>query len=130
MKMKIEKVSHILAVWKAGITKFLFPDFLVSELDPVKILEDRGHLLPPIREQYRPQMDALVDKILDSDVPASIWSRLRKVDPMLMALYFDRVQAATHALEKLSSPEKPEYGQFPDSWHALSRLLLMQKPFQ
>lgn len=128
MKMKYENIDLVIATWRAGVENLLFPPDVVDELDPAAKLDGWGDELPVIREEYRDKVDAFIDSVFELETPPSLWSLLRKTDPMLVAFYYDRILAATFSLEQVK--QTMPVVQVPESWETLSRLLLFQKLFQ
>jgi len=102
----------------------LFPEELFDKLRPLDILNAWGDELPLIREELRAQVDAFIEQSLDCYTPAGHWLSLCKIDPRVMALYCDRLNAATFSL-KLQVREK-EAVEIPDSWPTVVGLLLFQ----
>jgi len=125
MKKKVIESAHFYNVWRTGVEELLFPGSLVKELNPSKILEDWGERVIQKRIIHRAAVNDLIEKIVDFDVLESIWSILLQAPPDIMALYYDRVEAATHALDY--AKDKKEYFEIPESWETVVRGLLLQK---
>jgi len=126
MKTKIINMEHLKAIWDAGVKNILFPDALVNKLNPQKIIDAQGDNFPAIRESRRAEIDAVIEELISSDTPEMLSARLLEIDPMIVALYFDRIQAATFALGSADS----EIVEIPESWYTLISFLLQQKLFQ
>ena len=127
MKMRYIKTDLLLKTWLAGVDTVLFPPALIAELRPETFFEQPGFDLPGEREKNRARVDALIARLIDSDTPQILHEELRKTEPSLTALYYDRIQAATFALEQRPQDQIVE---IPDSWYELVRLLLHQKLFR
>lgn len=127
MKMKYIETELLHKTWLAGIENVLFPSSLIKELHSQDILE-KWDDLPFKREQYRDQVDVLIAKVIDSDTPEYVQVLLRKTDPKIVALYFDRLVAASFALDMIRQQMK--VAEIPESWETTIRLLLFQKLFQ
>ena len=128
MKTKYIKSDHLFSVWTTGVEELLFPRHLVKELNPAKTLEDWGYSVIEKRKVHRAAVDSLINKLLDRYTPEYILNTLRQTDPTIVALYFDRVEAATHALETVIKEKK--MCEIPESWHSVVSGLLLQKIFQ
>lgn len=128
MKTEFKNTELILETWKAGVNALLFPDILIKELNPVFILDELDDDLPDMREKFRDDVDVFISRVFELEIPQELWTLLRKTDPKIVALYYDRILAATYSLEivKKKAPE----AEVPESWNTLSRLLLFQKLFQ
>jgi len=114
--------------WKAGVDALLFPPDLVKDLHPDEYLGVFGENLPDIREKFRDDVDIFIGSIFELENPETLWKLLRKTDPRIMALYYDRILAANHSLERVRNQKSVV--NVPESWDTLSRMLLFQKLFQ
>jgi hypothetical protein len=74
----------------------------------------------------RPPINVVIEDLINSDTPQVLSVRLLELDPMIAALYFDRIQAAGFALSALDA----QAVEIPESWFSLTLLLLEQKMFQ
>lgn len=126
MKLRIINTELLKATWESGARNVLFPDALVRNLNPQILIDAQGDNFPAIRESRRAEIDVLIEELISSDTPEMLSAKLLEIDPMSVALYYDRIQAANFALESLDQ----EMVQIPDSWYALTLLLLQQKMFQ
>jgi len=126
MKTRLINADLLKAVWDESVKSVLFPDVLVNTLNPQKIIDAQGENFPAIRESRRNEIDAIIDDLVSSDTPEMLSARLLELDPMIAALYFDRIQAASFALETFDL----ETVEIPESWYTLTLLLLQQKSFQ
>lgn len=127
MKTEIKSTGLILETWKMGVENLLFPDFLINELQPVKIIDEWEDDLQKIREKFRDDVDVFIERIFDLETPQELWILIRKTDPTIMALYYDRILAATYSLDQIK--QEKEFAAVPESWDTLNRALLFQKPF-
>jgi len=129
VKEKKINPALLLETWKVGVNALLFPDDIGRELRPDVLLEKWSDIMPSIRERRRDEVDFFVAQVLDADTPEGLWTLLRKTDPELVALYVDRLEAATFVLIQLVK-EGFEEVCVPASWHELTKRLLYQKPLQ
>ena len=129
VKEKKINPALLLETWKVGVNVLLFPDDIASELRPDVLLEKWSDIMPSTREQRRDEVDFFVAQVLDADTPEGLWTLLRKTDPELVALYVDRLEAATFALMQIA---QEDFGEVcvPESWYELTKRLLYQKPLQ
>lgn len=111
-----------------SIEAMFFPDTLFEELRPDRQIELWDDELPVMRESLRAKVDEFVDGLFDFDNPEELWSALRKTDSRIVALYFDRLNAATFALKE--SLKGKDLVQIPDSWPTTVALLLSQRLIQ
>jgi len=126
MVTKIISIKLLLATWEAGVNNVLFPVDLVTQLNPQKIIDTQGDNFPAIRESRRAEIDSFIEDLISSDTPELLAEKLRKTDQLTVSLYFDRIQAATFALES-SNEEQVEVS---ESWYDVTLSLLQQKFFQ
>ncbi len=127
------KTRHIhtellLETWLATVSTLLFPSFLEDELRPFDLLNEWGDTLRGKREAYRVEVDLLIDRLLEIDIPENYWQVLREVDPTISALFFDRIQEATYGLETIK--KAASVTEIPESPQTLIAFLLLQKLFQ
>lgn len=108
-----------------SIEATFFPDALFNELRPDKQIELWDDELPIMRECLRAEVDAFIERLFDFDKPEELWKALRKTDPRIVSLYFDRLNAATFAL-KLTLRDVQSV-QIPDSWPTFVAQALFQK---
>jgi hypothetical protein len=127
MKTEIKSTELILETWKMGVENLLFPDFIINDLQPVKILDAWDDDLPKIRTELRVDVDIFINRIFELETPQELWTLLRKTDQKIMALYYDRILAATYTLDQIK--QENEFADVPESWDTLNRALLFQKPF-
>lgn len=102
MKTRFIKVDMLLAVWDAAVATTMFPDDMRREMRPDETLESWGDSLPEMREQYRAKVDEFIEAVLDADSVAEHRKNLRALDPTVRALYCDRLNAATYAIQEAS----------------------------
>ena len=106
----------------------LFPDSLLADLRPAEIIDAWGESLPVMREKLRPDVDAFIERVLDFDKQEQMWPALREIDPRIMALYYDRLCAATFFLKTLR--EEKDVTVIPASWPTAVASLLFQMSLQ
>jgi len=128
MKTRVISTALLFQTWMAGIENVLFPSALSKELNPEDTLDSWGDSLQSNREINRQKTDDFIEKLIESDTPQMLWKALREADPVLTALYYDRIEAATAALA--SRRDRTELVEIPDSWFSLVLLLLLKKGFQ
>jgi hypothetical protein len=128
IKTRFIQTELLQQTWLDGVNRLLFPPALVDELRPFELLALWADDLPAKRRAYRLQVDFFVDKLLKIETPEGFWRALREADPRLVALYFDRIQAANLALERIK--KTVPVAEIPDSWQTTVSFLLLQKLFQ
>jgi hypothetical protein len=124
MKMRTVTTEYLLAMWEGAISMTLFPEALFDKLRPLDILNSWGDDLPAMREKCRAQVDTFIEQVLDCDTPEEHWKSLGRIDSKIMALYCDRLNAATYALKALK--KEKEAVEIPSSWTTLVAQLLLQ----
>jgi len=127
-KTRIVSTEYLMELWNMAITELFFPEWLFDELKPIDALNSLGDSLPAMREKYRLSVDEFIESLLDGDDHEEFWESLRKVDPMIMALYCDRLNTATVAVKNMRSAKEEIV--IPDSWPTVVAALLFQRPLQ
>jgi len=127
MELRYINSELLLQAWLAGVENILFPSALVEELKPHNLVDGLENL-QATRESMRNDVDVYISEILALDTPEELWTKLRQTDPMLVALYFDRIEVACLALER-TLKDMPVV-EIPESWDTTVRFLLFQKLFQ
>ena len=69
-------------------------------------------------------MDLFIEQVLDCCTPEEHWSSLGRIDPKVMALYCDRLNAATFALKH--TRDEKEAVEISSSWPTVVASLLFQ----
>lgn len=125
MKTRFIETKVLLPMWEAAIETAFFPQKLMAVLAPEKQLSAWGDELPVMRDLLRYQVDAFVDGLFDYDKPEELWQTLRETDPRIVALYYDRLNAATFAMRiALRGREAVE---IPVSWPTFVAQMLYQR---
>jgi len=125
MKTRIVDTRYLLEIWKMSIETMFFPDVLFNELRPDKQIEVWGDKLSYMREQLRSEVDAFIERLFEYNECEELWKILRKTDPRIVSLYFDRLNVATLALK--DSVQGQEFVMIPDSWPTFVAQALFQK---
>ncbi|MFA4916976.1 MAG: hypothetical protein WC560_09940 [Syntrophales bacterium] len=122
MKTQFINNKDLLTLWEVTISATLFPKVLIDELRPFDMLDDWGDNLPVMRQRLQLEVDAFIERVLTFNNTPELWSALRELDPSVMALYCDRLNAATYALQNLNV----EMVEIPASWSTFIAQLLFQ----
>lgn len=120
--------EELIVMWHAAAAHAMFPDELRAELRPNETLAALGDDIQATRERLRPQVDDLIERMLDADTHEDWWRWLQRTDRTLAALFLDRIQAATFSLETWCRDK--EVVQIAKSWTTTVRLLMLQMSLQ
>lgn len=98
------ETKALLISWAKFSRDILFSGLQREKFKPVTILapyESKG-LLSDLRYKYREEVDSLTDRCLLIERFDERDMLLSQTDPLLVALYFDRIQMATMHLEEIA----------------------------
>jgi len=125
MKTRIVGTEYLLEMWRMSVEGMFFPDSLFNELRPDKQIETWGNKLSDMREKLRSDVDSFIERLFEYDTLEELWKTLHETDPKIVALYFERLNAATFALN--DSVDGKDVVSIPDSWPTFVALMLFQK---
>ena len=123
--------KNIVVKWYNTVKQRLFPEHFHDLFAPTRMLAplEKSRELEAIRDRYRPDVDLLIDSVLACSTNEEIESKLSSADPMLVALYYDRVIFVTYFLDNMIPVAENPPCEIPQNWSTFVSLLLHQKWF-
>ena len=129
MKMVWKPAKEILVKWSIEDVPELWPDWFHDRFksrDLLASLERKGRL-EAFRESNRDRTDELVSRCLSAKTPEERCLLLGKTQPMLVALYYDRIVFVTYYLDHCIPWRFDRDCEIPEDWWTFLHLLLLQK---
>jgi len=96
-------IKSFLVLWYRLSRDMLFSGLQREKYRPVSILaqNQEAGTLSSLRQRHKGVVDDLVDTVLSTELFAERDALLAATDPVIVALYFDRIHEATLKLEEL-----------------------------
>jgi hypothetical protein len=131
MKTAWVPAKDILIKWDKTVKERLFPEHFHNLFNPKRILAplEQSSMLEATREKRKLQVDYLIDTVLAYSTLEVLEQKLLSTDPMLVALYYDRICYVTWWIDHFLPLRENEPCEVPEDWNTFVSLVLHQKWF-